>query len=300
MSSKIHFIINPASGIQEPILSYINQAFAHSSIDWEVSVTKKPGDEITYAHQAAKTDASAIALYGGDGTITAGIKALYQQAKPIIILPGGTANVFASSLHIPRDVRVSLQAIATGSLETKKIDMALVNKQPLLLAITTGILAENVIATDVAEKNMMGELAYYLNTLKILPQIQPTTFAISIDQHSITLQAVALIIANSGQFSVGGFTLMAGQDNTDGKIDVLAIHAANPASLIDALRIKEETVSDTISFWKASSVTFHPPANTPILIDDVQITHPQTYEITVDQCAVELHVPHLTASNSSV
>jgi diacylglycerol kinase (ATP) len=33
----IHFIINPASGKEEPLLSYINRAFAGSKTDWDVS-----------------------------------------------------------------------------------------------------------------------------------------------------------------------------------------------------------------------------------------------------------------------
>jgi len=39
--NHIHFIINPASGKEEPILSYINRAFDKSSINRDLSVTKK-------------------------------------------------------------------------------------------------------------------------------------------------------------------------------------------------------------------------------------------------------------------
>jgi len=39
--NHIHFIINPASGKEEPILSYINRAFDKSSINRDLSVTKR-------------------------------------------------------------------------------------------------------------------------------------------------------------------------------------------------------------------------------------------------------------------
>ena len=48
---KIHVVINPASGKDEPILNTINDVFHQHGVGWNVSVTKKYGD----ATEPAKT-----------------------------------------------------------------------------------------------------------------------------------------------------------------------------------------------------------------------------------------------------
>lgn len=65
----IYFIINPASGKEEPILSYINQVFDNSGTDWDVAITKRGTSAGDIARTlTGKTDL--IAVYGGDGCVT--------------------------------------------------------------------------------------------------------------------------------------------------------------------------------------------------------------------------------------
>jgi len=65
---RIHIVINPAAGKDEPILNTINDVFHEHGIDWGVSVTQKFGDATEFARQAAKEGFDIIAGYGGDGT----------------------------------------------------------------------------------------------------------------------------------------------------------------------------------------------------------------------------------------
>ena len=37
---KIHVVINPASGKDEPVLNVINDVFHQYEVDWSISVTK--------------------------------------------------------------------------------------------------------------------------------------------------------------------------------------------------------------------------------------------------------------------
>ncbi len=58
---KIHIVINPAAGKDEPILNVLNDVFGQYGVDWSVSVTKKYGDAATFARQAAQEGADLFA-----------------------------------------------------------------------------------------------------------------------------------------------------------------------------------------------------------------------------------------------
>ena len=64
-NKKIHVVINPAAGKDEPILNVLNDVFREYGIDWDVSVTKKYGDAAQQAREAVARGASIVAGYGG-------------------------------------------------------------------------------------------------------------------------------------------------------------------------------------------------------------------------------------------
>ena len=52
---RIHVVINPASGQDEPILNTLNDMFNKHDIDWSASITKKYGDATEFARKAAES-----------------------------------------------------------------------------------------------------------------------------------------------------------------------------------------------------------------------------------------------------
>ena len=46
---RIHCVINPASGHDEPILNVLNRVCGKYGVEWSVSVTRKYGDATTQA-----------------------------------------------------------------------------------------------------------------------------------------------------------------------------------------------------------------------------------------------------------
>ena len=106
--AKIHVVINPASGKDEPILNTINDVFHQHGVDWEVSVTKKYGDATEQAKAAIAAGADLVVGYGGDGTQHEIANAVMSAAAetgrsvPMGILPGGTGNGFAREMDAPK------------------------------------------------------------------------------------------------------------------------------------------------------------------------------------------------------
>src|SRR5512135_2502198 len=95
---RVHVIVNPASGKDQPILHTLNSVFHPAGIDWDIYVTKAGGDARRLAQEAVQAGADAVAVYGGDGTVAEVAAGLFDSEMPVVILPGGTTNATARSL----------------------------------------------------------------------------------------------------------------------------------------------------------------------------------------------------------
>jgi predicted polyphosphate/ATP-dependent NAD kinase len=51
---RIHIVINPAAGKDEPILNMLNDVCRQHKVEWSASVTHKFGDATDYARQATE------------------------------------------------------------------------------------------------------------------------------------------------------------------------------------------------------------------------------------------------------
>jgi diacylglycerol kinase (ATP) len=250
----IHFIINPAAGKKEPILSIINEAFDQTDTDWEVTVTKRGtniGDIATGL--IGKTDL--IVVYGGDGCVTEVAGALAGSDTPMAIIPGGTANVMSKELGIPQDATEALALLKAENLDIRKVDMGIVNGMPFLLRINLGIMADMVLQTDRKLKDNIGQLAYGITAIKTIAEASLTEYTLTLDGQEIKESGVSLTITNSGHIGIGDFALQPGVSINDGKLDVILLKDASLLSLIKtagSTLLQNET--DAIKHWQAREV----------------------------------------------
>jgi len=135
---KIHVVINPAAGKDEPILNTINKVFHKYEIDWQVSITKKFGDATRLAKQAIANGVDLVAGYGGDGTQMEIANAVMGSNTPMAILPGGTGNAMSFELNVPRELEQAAELICQSS-KIHKIDVARIEDQHFMLRAYSGI-----------------------------------------------------------------------------------------------------------------------------------------------------------------
>lgn len=87
-----------------------------------------PGDRLAAAARQfldQRQNGEALAVAGGDGTISAAAGVLANMDLPLGILPMGTLNHFAKDLGLPLEVRAAAGIIAAG--KTRKVDVAELN-----------------------------------------------------------------------------------------------------------------------------------------------------------------------------
>lgn len=268
----IHFIVNPASGKEEPILYFINKAMADADIAWDISVTKKDlgADEIA-GKLIGKTDL--VAVYGGDGCVTAVASALHGSSLPIAIIPGGTANVMAKELGIPMDSVEALALLADNMHKIIAIDMGLVNDMPFLLRVNLGIMADMVTHADRGMKESVGQLAYGITAVKTMAQAESVEYTLEIDGQNIVTSGVALTVTNSGNMGIGDFAMQPGISITDGLLDVILM---KENSLTSVLKIAGSTLlqqeTEALQHWKAKKVVIGMAKKQSFICDDTEHT----------------------------
>ncbi|UOE52498.1 diacylglycerol kinase family lipid kinase [Mucilaginibacter sp. SMC90] len=264
----IHFIINPASGKEEPILSFINRVFADSKTDWDVSLTKKNCSAGQIAKSLiGKTDL--VAVYGGDGCVTAAAAALHGTQLPIAIIPGGTANVMAKDLGVPLDTLAALELIKSGKHQVKAIDMGLVNGEPFLLRVNLGIMADMVTTADRGLKNKLGQVAYGVTALQTAIAAEQVDYELKIDSQQISASGVALTVTNSGNIGIGDLDLLPGISVTDGWLDVILM---KDNDWLNMLKIAGSTLlqndSETLVHWRCKKVSITAAKKQSYICDD--------------------------------
>ena len=263
----IHFIINPASGKEEPILSYINRLFTGSRVNWDISVTKKDKGAGEIARSLiGNTDL--VAVYGGDGCVTAVAAVLHGKSLPMAIIPGGTANVMAKELGIPTDTVEALALLRKGH-RIRTIDMGLVNAEPFLLRVNLGIMAAMVTEADRSLKDKIGQLAYGVTALQTVAAAKSVEYRLKIDGHKIAASGVALTVTNSGNIGISDFDLLPGISVTDGLLDVILMHDTDLSSL---LKVAGSTLfqqeSEVLEHWTCKNITISLPKKQTYICDD--------------------------------
>lgn len=224
---NIYIIINPASGVAEPVLTILNEALKESQMKWEIFVTKKAGDALDYAKEGVKKKVDAVLVYGGDGTLMEAAGGLMGSDVPLGILPGGTANVLASDLGIPRNLKEAFKLILDGPNTIRKIDVGQFNKKYFILRTSLGFEAEFVKGAKTKQKNKMGLWAYTLSAFKALNKIQLVRYDLTIDGQDYKVKGLTCIIANSGSTGMSPIALANNVDVSDGLLDVIIFKRAS-------------------------------------------------------------------------
>lgn len=100
-------------------------------------------DILTALNEAAADKASDVLMVGGgDGTVSAAAAAMMNKEKALAIIPAGTMNLFARSLHIPLTLDDAVTAFANG--EIRLADMASANGRPFVHQFSIGMHARMI------------------------------------------------------------------------------------------------------------------------------------------------------------
>ena len=259
---KVYLIINPKEG--ENVAKLTDMLAVFSAADWKTDIALKEfgGHTEQLAREAAEDGYDLVISYGGDGTLNHvinGIMAAKNHSTIVGVIPGGTANVWAHEIGIPKDpVKASLLLVNS---EGRKVDLGRVEvdspslpgetkekkKRPgseggqhFLLMAGLGVDAAIMSRVSAPLKEKVGQEAVAIAAVKRMPSQRP--FPIEIrsappDKEEGMLwkgEALQVIVGNTRRYgNIAEATPEAYID--DGVLDVCVITAGDPLNTFEQI-----------------------------------------------------------------
>ncbi|MCD5325367.1 MULTISPECIES: diacylglycerol kinase [Pontibacillus] len=268
---RARIIYNPTSG-REAVrkeLPDIMQRFEQAGYETSTHATTCAGDATNAAKIAVERKFDVVVAAGGDGTINEVINGLaeHEHRPKVGIIPVGTTNDFARALCVPRNVKKAVDVILDGF--SKELDIGRVNDQYFMNIAGGGKLTELTYEVPSKLKTMLGQLAYYLKGVEMIPSIRPTSVEIEYDGKYFEGEVMVFLVSNTN--SVGGLEKLAPDaEMDDGMFDLLIIKRVNLAELIRlaSLAMKGNHISDpNVIYTKANRIKVHTNEKMQLNID---------------------------------
>lgn len=299
----IHLIVNPASGMVEPILPVVNKIWTEAGLTYDVLVTHPDRDGTQLAHTAVADGAEIVAVYGGDGTVRQVASVLADKDIPLAVLPGGTTNVFAQQLKIPLTLAPAAQLLTDEQAIVRHIDVGMVNDIPFLLRIAIGLTADMIANTTPEDKANLGRGAYVLSFFRQLPQMASNQYELKLDGHKINLHGVACIIAICGELGLFNLQWAAGAEIDDGLLNVIVVGEQATALATAALNmLGQQTVTpqdprdpptpeNPVHHWRVQQVTLDTLPTLAIQLDGDLMDLSMPLHVSIKKQALGVLVP---------
>ena len=244
---RARIIYNPTSGRElfKKHIAEVLQKLEAAGYETSCHATTGMGDATKAARQAVERKFDLVVAAGGDGTINEVVNGLAEQEyRPRLgIIPTGTTNDFARALHIPRDVEAAADIIAKG--DTIPVDIGRMNDSYFINIAGGGRLTELTYEVPSKLKTVLGQLAYYLKGIEMLPSIRPTEVRIEYDGKVFEGEVMLFLLGLTN--SIGGFEKLAPDSSiNDGLFTLLILKKTNLAEFIRvaSLAIRGEHIND--------------------------------------------------------
>ncbi|AIM16846.1 MULTISPECIES: diacylglycerol kinase [Neobacillus] len=258
---RARLIYNPTSG-RELIrrhLPDILEKLEKAGYEASCHATTGAGDATLAARIAVERKYDVVIAAGGDGTINEVVNGLAEQEyRPKLgIIPAGTTNDFARALQIPRDINAAVDIITRGELIP--VDIGRINDKYFINIAGGGRITELTYEVPSKLKTMLGQLAYYLKGMEMLPSIKASDLRIEYDGKLFEGEAMMFLVGLTN--SIGGFEKLAPDASiNDGLFSLLILKKVNLAEFIRiaTLAVRGEHVNDpNVIYTKANRIKVH-------------------------------------------
>ena len=260
-------------------------------------------------------DADVVLIFGGDGTIHRHLGQLVKLKLPVLVVPAGSGNDFASSLGLKR-VRYSLtawRAFTNSPTNVREIDLGIIaalgqetsegaEKSGRYFCCVAGVGIDGEVARRANQlpRWLRGNGGYVLSMIPTIFSFPPFSMKVSTsetkDQWTARSDQPTLVAAFANTPLYGGGMKVAPRAKMDdGQLDICIVGGVNPFRLFYLfptvftgrhLQVKE------VSYFSASNVR----AETEFPLDvyaDGEYVCKTPVEVSIERAALKVIVPAL-------
>ena len=263
---KIHIVINPAAGKDEPMVNILNRVFRPYNVEWDVSITQKFGDAEAFARRAIEAGYDLVVGYGGDGTQHEIANAVMGSKVVMGVLPGGTGNGFANELGIPKSLAAAAEVLCT-SRKLRQTDIVQLKDVYFIQRLYIGIEPEQQTSREMKDK--YGTLAYAITAYQRRKAQRQVIYRITIDGQVIEMPANKVYVVNAAQTGTGIAVTGKFSRSDDGLLDVFVLDLKSLETISAAagrmLNLSAEITNKF--FWQGQEITIETEPDQPVWMD---------------------------------
>jgi len=152
-------------------------------ISTSAAATCGPNTGADLAREAIGHDSDVIICYGGDGTLNEVLPGIVGSNAKLAVWAGGTANVTARDLKMPRRLGRVADVIAKGNAMRISLGMASTNAESRYFLMFAGIGLDASICRGVNPglKRLTGQIAFWISGINHLVAWREKPFSITVD-----------------------------------------------------------------------------------------------------------------------
>jgi YegS/Rv2252/BmrU family lipid kinase len=216
-------LVNPnarrGTAALEPVIARLQEG----GIDVAVERFETP-DEVAADIARRRHEADLVIVCGGDGTINSAAKGVLETGLPMGIMPMGTANDLARTLHIPDDLLAAADIIIAG--KRRQIDLGEVNGHPFFNVASLGLSADLARGLTPEAKRRWGKLGYALAAMRVLAAAHPFRAEIISDSGTVTVKTLQIAVGNGVHYG-GGTVIHHDASIDDEHLDLYSLELKN-------------------------------------------------------------------------
>ena len=207
VSLRALFIVNPVAGGLRSLDRVRQAARWLEDQGWEVAleVTQGPGHAADLARGATVAGVSAAVACGGDGTIGEVADGLAHSDTALAVIPGGTADVWAREVRIPREPLAAVRLLVEG--RRRRMDLGLAEGLALppkgrhfLLMAGVGLDAHVVKRVRDEVKQRLGAAAYVLHGAREALRYRSTPVEVAVDGQRRSIRLGWMVVGNTRSY----------------------------------------------------------------------------------------------------
>jgi diacylglycerol kinase family enzyme len=184
-------------------------------VDWsEVPKSKKAPEQ---ARKAVERGADVLFVWGGDGMVQHCVDAVAGSDVTVAIVPAGTANLFATSLEIPRDIAAAVHIGLFGA--RRRYDLGRIAGEHFAVMAGAGFDAALIDDADRGMKSRAGKLAYFSTAVRHVTDTPVRTEVKLDDEPWFEGEATCVLLGNIGTIA-GGIEAFDDASPFDGRLEV--------------------------------------------------------------------------------
>lgn len=224
----VALVVNARARSGEDALAAARDALARAGVALAAArAVEEPGALAAAIREALAAGARTVVVGGGDGTLAAAAGLLAGTGAALGVLPLGTANDLARTLHVPDELDGAARVIARG--RARAVDVGYAGDRAFLNAASVGFSSALTRRLQGGLKRAAGPLAYPVAGASAAAEGRPFRARVEVDGAVREQEALQIVIGN-GRYHGGGRLVAPRAAIDDRRLDVYVVAAPDGSS----------------------------------------------------------------------